>query len=347
MKPILPKKICSFDIETAKTAFGQPENSVLAVAGAMEFILRNGRYYAGKYQYFLSDQMDELQKYLATFPGIIIGHNILSFDYRVLRAHFSLKGIIEKSVDTLALLFKKNDSQFTGLNLDELSMRHFGGRKTLHGRQMPILWEKGKHQKVIKYNKNDCMLTRKLWWHMVKYQSIVVDYHSERHPVIRSAKGPWERVIDISPKELEILTGIRPQTSHRGWIRKINQKGLFLIKQEPRNYIRVRAVPENHCPRCGFDTLIQLHSLLLLDKIPRLTKRLRFGYENRRWRASFCEWCDALIVSGKTFFNYKYHYEIAAYVHKLLDENERIRHEIGNRVGLKLDEVWKFQNNIK
>jgi hypothetical protein len=125
----LPKRICILDIETEETKFKSPEKSKLAFVGIKVFTLHNGRYYPHKHEYYLPkqislcfntenanvsvhkhkcyppNQISVLERFLKEFSGIIIGHNILQFDYRVLRSLISLEGVVEKTVDTLAFLY--------------------------------------------------------------------------------------------------------------------------------------------------------------------------------------------------------------------------------------------------
>lgn len=171
----LPLKICVLDLETQKTDFKSPEKCELALVGTKIYILQEKEYQPQEYMHFLPDQMQELEQFLREFDGIIIGHNILNFDYRVLRPLISLKDVIEKTVDTLAFLYKLNTNQLRGLSLDALAQLNFGKSKTISGGNIPELWQQGQYQEVIKYNENDCALTMELWWQLVKKRSIRVE----------------------------------------------------------------------------------------------------------------------------------------------------------------------------
>src|SRR5216117_1381933 len=161
----LPRQVCILDVETAKTSFVEPERSELAFAGCMTYTLRGGRYYQGAHTVYLPDKLRVLEDFLKQFEGPVVGHNILAFDYRVLRPHLDLEGIVEKTVDTLAFLYRKRGKAqgLTGLNLDVLASVNLGRSKTLRGSAISKLWRSGKRKKVIEYNRNDLQLTFGIW----------------------------------------------------------------------------------------------------------------------------------------------------------------------------------------
>jgi len=142
------------------TGFDPPEKCQLAIIGIMWFTHKRVRYYSQGYRACYPDEIGDLEKALRKFGGMIIGHNLFAFDYRVLRQRISLEGIIEKSIDTLHFLHKKNRKRYRRLKLDELSRENFGKGKPFSGKSIPKMWEQGLYRDVIAYNKNDCILTR-------------------------------------------------------------------------------------------------------------------------------------------------------------------------------------------
>lgn len=236
MKIKLPKKICILDLETAKTKFKTPEKSKLGFVGIKVYTLHNKRYYPCKHKYYLPKQIAELEKFLKKFPGIIIGHNILQFDYRVLRPLISLKGVIKKTIDTIAFLYKKNKRDYLGLSLDNLSKENIGKGKTLSGKSIPDLWRKGKHKKVIEYNENDCVLTYKLWWHLVSKRFLYLNYYN------RYEQDYIFKIIKVTDNNLLYLVGKRPKYSFHTWEKKINKHGYILKKKDRDFYFADREV---------------------------------------------------------------------------------------------------------
>ncbi len=337
MKLKLPKDVCALDIETSKTSFKNPEQSKLAVAGIFTYKLKWGRYYARKYQFYLENQTDELYHFLKNYSGLIIGHNIFQFDYRVLSSYFPLNGIIEKTVDTLAMLFKKNQSRFTGLGLNDLSLKHFGTQKTIEGKYISKLWNAGQKRKIINYNKNDCKLTWRLWWHLVDKRYAIVNTNPQR------MREEWYRVIQMRQNDLNTLIGTIPQLTHIGWLRMITKHNKILMQKPVDNYIRVNKVPKINCPRCNLGCLEPLDYFLIIEKIPNISKKLWLGYYENKWKASFCTLCEALIISGKQFYNTDNFQDFADYIHEMLDHNKRNDRLYNEDIWYEREDAWKYQ----
>lgn len=247
----LPKRICVLDVETEVTKFGKPEKSKLAIAGTQVYTLTRGRYHAKKFKFYLLSQMRELEGFLQGFDGIVVGHNIFQFDYRVLRPMISLKGVIERTVDTLALLHRKNGKKFGGLSLDNLSRSNFGRGKTLEGKSVSKLWRQGKRRKVIDYNRNDCILTKQLWWLMVSDRRVCADLYKWND------YRPYDtKVFRISSTDRATLVGQKPLFTFRSWLKRIEEFGYILERNERRfsmvdYYDMTMFVPFKRCPKCG------------------------------------------------------------------------------------------------
>ncbi len=216
-----PQQICVLDLETQQTNFDCPENCELAFVGIKVYTLRGVKPQPQEYRYYLPGQMEKLEQFLRAFDGVIIGHNILAFDYRVLRPLLSLEGIIEKTIDTLAFLYQKNGGRLNGLALDALSQANFGKGKSISGKSVPKLWREGKHQEVIAYNETDCALTMELWWQMVSERTVRI-----KQPYLGTA---GTTTISISPDDLAHLTGQSPRFTFATWKEKIERDGYILV----------------------------------------------------------------------------------------------------------------------
>ena len=226
----LPQKVCILDLETVRTSFKTPEKSVLAFVGVRIYTLHGDRYYPRKHRCFFPYQTKELETFLKDFQGIVIGHNVLNFDYRVLRPLISLDGVIEKTVDTLAFLYSKNRKEFSGLSLDDLGRVNLRKGKTLKGKFVSELWARGRHKQVIAYNNNDCILTKGLWWHLIRKRYVLIKrmrwqdefelwYREDRYTSV---------LRDISLPEIPKLTGKEPMYSFTTWNRRIERFGSIL-----------------------------------------------------------------------------------------------------------------------
>ncbi len=241
----LPSKVCILDLETEKTKFKSPEKSKLAFVGVKIYTLHNGRYYPGKHKCFLPKQVGQLEEFLKNFPGIIIGHNIFQFDYRVLRPLISLDKVIEKTVDTLAFLHKKNGNRFGGLALGALSKANLNKSKTLDGKSISELWRQGKHKTVIKYNENDCILTQALWWHLVSRRSISIVYGNS------DELGQIAKTLTVSARDVLSLIGKKSLFKFRTWNEKIEKDGFILERESSSHY---REVDQDIDYDLGFET---------------------------------------------------------------------------------------------
>lgn len=256
MKIKLPEKICILDIETEKK---NPEKTKLFFVGVKIYNLHKKRYFPCKHKCFFPDQTSELRKFLKEFQGIIIGHNIFDFDYRVLDSLITLTGVIEKTVDTYAFIFNKNPFEPAGTNLNDLSRANFRKEKTLKGKNISKLWREGKHKEVIKYNENDLKLTKYLWWHLINKRFCKVMYYDEYD------NGELKNFFKISEKDILQLIGKRPFFDYQTWKLKIKKDGKILVIREQWLYKDdnwkdiLRIMPFKKCPECGSkDTLAEV-----------------------------------------------------------------------------------------
>ena len=167
----LPAAICVLDIETSGRHSKMPDRADLAIVGLKVYIWdeQQKSYLPGAYEHYAPTDLGALQQRLDSLQAPIVGHNLFGFDYRVLRRHLNLERIIEKSVDTLHLLYELSggDEEGSLYGLDKLAKVNFGERKLEKGSTVPKLIEQGKIAEVLAYNERDCELTFRVWWKMV------------------------------------------------------------------------------------------------------------------------------------------------------------------------------------
>lgn len=164
------------------------------------------------------DSLRLLAGRLHAFPGPIVGHNLLEFDYRFLYEYMQLEGIIEKTVDTLYLLWRRAGKDMRGLSLDGLSAWNGGPnrQKLPLEDKFPVLWRSGRWDEVIAYNERDCDLTFQLWWHVVLWW---------RATMMKSWMPRWLGRIDVillDPADLPELTGHTPTLGYAAWLEAVN-----------------------------------------------------------------------------------------------------------------------------
>ena len=96
---------------------------------------------------------------------VIVGHNILQLDYRVLNYYVG-KDIIDriksKTFDTM-LEFDKYTGEAGWVSLDDIAQRNFGMKKTEDSIKIPEMWRNGNHEQVKSYLHNDLLMTEKFY----------------------------------------------------------------------------------------------------------------------------------------------------------------------------------------
>jgi DNA polymerase III epsilon subunit-like protein len=169
------KKICYFDLET-KYAFAEIENGwesltfdqkeakrrtlIPKLGLATGCVIPEDK--SSEALYFDEGQEKELIKILDSFD-IIIGHNVLRFDYLVLSPHYKsdiIKHFEPKTFDTFDYL---KDATGRFVKLDDLAKLNLNSEKTMDGAKAPQLWRSGKKEEVRRYCKNDVELLRKIY----------------------------------------------------------------------------------------------------------------------------------------------------------------------------------------
>ncbi|KHO47728.1 MAG: DEAD/DEAH box helicase [archaeon GW2011_AR5] len=158
------KKIAFFDLETQYTfqelgmldwKSRDPSKLKLAVAGILS---------DGKISFFRENQINELIESLKK-SDIIIGHNLIRFDYLVL-----LNYIEQNAIDTLGKITFDTWADLERLtnswvSLDDLCKRNLGISKTFDPLKIPKMWRDGMQNEVIDYLANDLKMTESIFNH--------------------------------------------------------------------------------------------------------------------------------------------------------------------------------------
>ena len=138
----------------------------LAIAG----VLVNGRP-----SFFTEDEVDNLFQALIK-ADTIVGHNLVRFDYIVLKPYFdydihTLLGA--KTLDIMREIDKKTRC-WTGLN--SLCKLNLGMTKNEDTLNIPKLWREGKHEEVRRYLLNDLKMTEALYNYGKKYGKLKYEH---------------------------------------------------------------------------------------------------------------------------------------------------------------------------
>ncbi len=164
IKMIVMMNIAYFDLETqhlfqelGMTDYrsNDPTKLKLAVAGVL---------FQKETLFFEDNQVQELFRTLNQ-ADLIVGHNLLRFDYLVLQPYIKqniIKTLQNKTFDMMREL-EKSTQCWT--SLDDLCKRNFGMTKTVDTLKIPKMWRDGKHQEVKDYLLNDLRMTEAIFNH--------------------------------------------------------------------------------------------------------------------------------------------------------------------------------------
>ena len=218
----LPSRLLALDIETEKTRLRKVEESVLAVVGVVPYSLNGtGAYERGPYRYFLRDELPQLYALLAGFTGLIIGQNILDFDYRVLRPHMPLAGIIEKTFDLFLFLDYIDPEKRSRLSLEVLAQRNLYKQKLFAKDDISALWRAGEVKKVLRRNESDCELVAELWMMLARDREL----KSKLRIAGEREQLEGDTLIRVEARHLPIVLGKQPFLTHDAWLERLTTWG--------------------------------------------------------------------------------------------------------------------------
>ena len=151
------KKTIFFDLETQRTfdeVGGRQNLSKLGLAVAVTCDSSRG-----EYQAYTEDQARELVKELAA-AGLVVGFNLLSFDYEVLQPYTDYP---LQTLPTVDMLRDIHQALGFRLPLQALAEATLGVGKSADGLQSVRWFRSGELDKVIEYCRRDVEITMKLY----------------------------------------------------------------------------------------------------------------------------------------------------------------------------------------
>jgi hypothetical protein len=200
----LPKNVISFDIETEMVAdWSNRELTPVLFVGWKRYTYDSQQ---GWYDQTIPYHWLPVEKLSQSFfdqmgaiEGVMIGHNLFDFDYRVLWQHGDLSAVIAKTCDTLTTL-RVAHPRGKGLKLDDLGKINFeAGKNGTAEDAIRYYKDPDLRQHALDYNEQDCVLVFKVWEQLVRQQTIEIEATSGR------------KTLDVTLPMLEVLTGARPQ----------------------------------------------------------------------------------------------------------------------------------------
>lgn len=114
---------------------------------------------SGQYRTFTEANVGELVDQLFS-ARLVVGFNLLGFDYRVLRPYTDRKLSLLPTLDIFDHVYRRTGYRS---KLDTIAAETVGARKTSHGLEALRWWREGKVDKVIEYCKEDVRLTYEVY----------------------------------------------------------------------------------------------------------------------------------------------------------------------------------------
>ena len=149
----IPSVVCTWDGDIGKIYIDKPTDN-LTKSNVEVKPLSTLKY----------DLDDHLQK-----GGLLLGHNIVSFDLPVLRDSmdiYCIKNYLNRKayIDTSREITKSTGQRYSLNNLVKFTL---DDSKTMDSADAPILWKQGEYEVVAEYCLKDCKLVYDLWRHGV------------------------------------------------------------------------------------------------------------------------------------------------------------------------------------
>ena len=143
-------------------------------------------------EFHKGEDFKELENYLKKFDGVIVGFSILGADYPLLAKEINLEGVIEKTFD-ICLFLRWKSKLHKMYQLNDLAKCNFNQEK-LSWYTKRKGYKRGFISGIIKYNKQDCYLTSRLYLKMVNLRPIITP----------------DGEIQIEKKDLRYILGYKP-----------------------------------------------------------------------------------------------------------------------------------------
>jgi DEAD/DEAH box helicase domain-containing protein len=146
-----------FDVETQRTfdeVGGRQNIRKLGLAAAVTYSTADGVFHRYTEEQ-VADLIAELQA-----ADLVVGFNVLSFDYEVLRAYTDAQLTKLPTVDMLEQIYKRLGFR---ISLDKLATSTLGITKSADGLQAVRWYKEGRIQEILDYCQQDVEITRRLY----------------------------------------------------------------------------------------------------------------------------------------------------------------------------------------
>lgn len=156
------KSFAVLDIETrlsAQEVGGWGNSSMMGVSCSVVYDS-----VSGEFKTFYQDETDALGEFLAEF-SIVVGFNLIRFDYRVLAGQSKFKFHALPTLDILADIERRLGHR---LSLNHLAAHTLGAKKSADGLLALKWWKQGKIDRIVEYCRQDVAITKDLYLHGLK-----------------------------------------------------------------------------------------------------------------------------------------------------------------------------------
>ena len=170
--------IVFFDVETQRSfdeVGGRHNIRKLGLSAAVTYSTADGAY-----RHYTEETVDEL---IAELRGadLVVGFNVLSFDYEVLRAYTDDRLDDIETVDMLAHIHKRLGFR---VSLDNLASTTLKTSKSADGLQAVRWYKQGRMQEILEYCQQDVEVTRKLYEYGKQYKHLKFRDRSYREKTV-------------------------------------------------------------------------------------------------------------------------------------------------------------------
>jgi len=154
-----PNRVAVLDVETRRSAQevgGWEKAAAMGVSCAVLWDMERG-----VFEDYPQEDLPALAKRLAGFD-LVVGFNLLGFDYKVLRGCLEFDFHALPTLDILKVVLDRLGHR---LSLDHLARHTLGVQKSGHGLEALHWWKEGRMDKIIAYCRDDVAITRDLYLH--------------------------------------------------------------------------------------------------------------------------------------------------------------------------------------
>jgi DEAD/DEAH box helicase domain-containing protein len=151
------RKVVVFDLETQRSfeeVGGRSQLHRLGVSVGVAY-----RYDTNEFIVYTEDNVLELVELLLS-ADLVVGYNILGFDYEVLRGYTDEN---LQALPTLDMMYDLEDRLGFRPKLESVAVPSLGGGKSADGLQALEWWRMGEIDKIVEYCREDVKVTRDLY----------------------------------------------------------------------------------------------------------------------------------------------------------------------------------------